>query len=236
MKSQRNFERRDVLITAPSIYLSAFGLTPSLANAAAPMDAAEAIRRGAAKIPGYGQTDVFYPSSFAGSWTMTREIERTGRDPLVLQYPFRFVQSIEDSLVVADRGFNQAELEKAILRAVSGTDETTAIRSYEWEKNNPNDLRLLFSDGFRKDIKVTKRATELTDEMVSSSEFQRLTLDDGRVPAISARRILTKWKVLNEKEMEGIEVVYNVPGGDPLTATGNTTPAVLSKSRLSLKR
>ncbi len=34
----------------------------------------EAIRRSAANIPGYGQADVFYPSSFIGRWKATRVI------------------------------------------------------------------------------------------------------------------------------------------------------------------
>jgi hypothetical protein len=214
-----------------------FGVVPFPAYATASMDATEAIRRSAANIPGYGQTDVFYPSSLAGSWTMTRDVEREGREPLRLTYSFRFVQSIEDDGVVADRGFNQAELEKAILRAVKGNDESGAVRSYEWARTNPNDLRLVFSDGFKKEIKVTKRATERSDTTVSSSEFQRLTQEDTKgIPQISARRVLTKWKVLNDITVEGLEIVYSMPGGDPMTAGVATAPSVLSKSRLSLKR
>merc|ERR1711924_115576 len=98
--------------------------------------------------------------------------------------------------------------------------EPASVRSYEWEANNPNDLRLIFSDGFRKEIKVTKRATECTDTTVSSSEFQRLTLDGGGVPKISARRVLTKWTALSDAEAEGLEIVYDIPAaGDPLAAS-----------------
>jgi hypothetical protein len=230
--SSRELGRRDVLAGA-----AMFGLIPFPADASPAIDPTEAIRRSAANIPGYGQTDVFYPSSLAGSWTMTREVELPGREPFRLIYPFRFVQSIEDDGAVADRGFNQAELEKAILRTVRGDDEPGAVRSYEWAKTNPNDLRLVFSDGFKKEIKVTKRATERDDTTVSSSEFQRLAQEDERgIPQISARRILTKWKLLDDTTVEGLEVVYSMPGGDPMARGVATTPTVLSKSRLSLKR
>ena len=229
----RNLGRRDVLVAAGAATIGGFAPLPAIA--APPMDAAEAIRRSAANIPGYGQTDVFYPSNFAGSWRMIREVEMSGRQPLRLVYPFRFVSSIEDNLVVADRGFNQAELEKAILREVKGDKELASIRSYDWKENNPNDLRLVFSDGYKKKIKTTKRATERTDTTVSSSEFQRLTLDDGRVPSISARRVLTKWQIEGDS-ISGMEIVYNIPAGDPMAASSNTTPTVISKSRLSLER
>lgn len=216
-----------------------FSSLPS--QAAAPLDAGEAIRRSAANIPGYGPTDVFFPSTLAGTWQMNREVDfGNGREPLRLSYPFRFIPSIDDNAVVADRGFNQAELEQAIAKAVTGReDASSAVRSYDWVPSNPNDLRIVLSDGSRKEIKVTKRATELTDETVSSSEFQRITQDDARgIPTISARRVMTKWKVINDSTLEGLEIIYSMPGGDPLAATAGTqgSPTLLSKSRLLLQR
>jgi hypothetical protein len=218
------------------------------ATSAAPLDAGEAIRRSTANIPGYGQTDVFYPSSLAGKWEMTRLVDfGNGRDPLRLNYPFRFIQSIEDNAVVADRGVNQAELEKAIRRTVlagkdtdnNTDDDGTSVRSYEWVPTNPNDLRLVLSDGTRKEIKVTKRATERTDGTVSSSEFQRITQEDQRgIPDVSARRVTTKWKLVDENTLEGLEIIYSMAGGDPMSAASNNKagPTVLSKSRMVLVR
>jgi hypothetical protein len=173
-------------------------------------------------------------------------------------YPIRFIRSIEDDAVVADRGYNQAELETALVRTVQrGKDEegeeiisTTASStinspkiSYEWVQSNPNDLRLVLSDGTKKEIKVTKRATERTVDTVSSSEFQRVTQEDvlrRGIPLISARRIVSKWKQVDESTLEGIEIVYEMAGGDPLstslTGSKNITPTILSKSRLYLVR
>lgn len=212
--------------------------SPTLpANAAAPMDAGEAIRRSAANIPGFGPTDVFFPSDLLGSWQMDREVE-IGDRTIKLSYPFRFIQSIEDDAVVADRGSNQAELEKAIVQTVTGNKEpSSTVRSYEWVMTNPNDLRLTLSDGKRKEIKVTKRATERSENTVSSSEFQRFTQEDERgIPVISARRVLTKWKIIDNSTIEGIEVVYSMGGGDPLADSSASQPSILSKSRLFLTR
>jgi hypothetical protein len=232
--------RRDLLLSPFLVASISWGFTvpTGAAIAAAPQDAGEAIRRAAANIPGYGQTDVFFPTSLTGTWTMNRQVEfGTGRDPLRLSYPFRFIQSIEDDAVVADRGFNQAELEQAILQTVMGN--TTRVRSYEWVQTNPNDLRLVLADGKRKEIKVTKRATERTENTVSSSEFQRITQEDqGGIPYISARRVITKWKVVDDNTLEGLEVIYDLGGGDPMAmsvATG-ANPTLLSKSRMVLKR
>ena len=236
--------RRKVLGIVLSLSIATTTFVSSLpSQAATPLDAGEAIRRSAANIPGYGPTDVFFPSTLAGTWQMNREVDfGNGKEPLRLSYPFRFIPSIEDGTVVADRGFNQAELEQAIAKAVTGRDEaggSSTVRSYEWLPSNPNDLRMVLTDGSRKEIKVTKRATERTDTTVSSSEFQRLTQEDARgIPNISARRVMTKWKLVDDSTLEGLELIYSMPGGDPLAATSGTqaTSTLLSKSRLLLRR
>jgi len=215
--------------------------------AAAPVNPAEAVRRTAANIPGYGQTDVFYPKAFEGNWKATREVLPTSGNGngLTLEYPVRFLLSIEDNAVVADRGWNQANLEKAIRLVSAGKeaatkeDETSFTPTYQWVETNPNDLRLTYGDGSRKEIKVTKRATEKTDETVFSSEFQRVTQDDIRgIPVITARRVMSKWKVVDASTMEGLEIVYDAGGGDPLAGSGASAEQnkILSKSRIRLQR
>ena len=248
--------------------------TPQPARAAAPLDAGEAIRRGASNLPGYGSSDVFYPESFAGSWKMTREVEFPSSSSLSpppvlrLTYPVRFLRSIEDDAVVADRGFNQAELEAALMKSTSKAPETepspaaattpSVVRSYEWAANNPNVLSVVLSNGTKKEIKVTKRATERTEDTVSSSEFQRVTQEEmvgayananantnsvGGIPVISARRVVSKWKKVDDSRLEGIEIVYAVGGGGDPLSTGlpslspqQQAPTILSKSRIYLVR
>lgn len=201
---------------------------------AAPATAGEAVRRYSANLPGYGPTDVFYPSSWKGSWTMRREVvSNDNPSAKVFEYPVRFLQSVQEDVVVADRGFNEASLE-TVLR------DSDAVQSVVWTVTNPNDRRLVFTDGKRKDIKVTKRATELTATTVVSSEFQRVSQDDARgIPVISARRVLTKWKMDDDGLIEALELVYDLGGGDPLASTISTNsgqqPKLLSKSRLRLE-
>ena len=170
---QQSIDRRFLV----SGILVGLGLGVALPSfAAAPTDAAEAIRRSAANIPGFGPTDIFFPEPLLGSWKMTREVELSGRNgKLTLTYPFRFIQSIEEGFVVADRGINQAELETSLVKSVFGKDDVPPMRSYEWAVSNPNDLRLVLSDGSKKEIKVTKRAVDQTVDIISSSEFQRVT-------------------------------------------------------------
>lgn len=224
-------------ILAGAFVTSSWTALPTGLEAAPPANPSEAIRRSAASIPGYGQTDVFYPLFFYGKWRVNREIVVSdevdpSKLPLSINYEMRFIKSIEDTAVVADRGFNEASFVKKF-----GNKQ---VLSYQWTESNPNDLRLVFADGYRKEIKVTKRATERTDDTVSTSEFLRITQEDTRgIPIISARRILQKWKVVSDTTIDGIEIVYDVGGalGDPLAmSSAPTTPRIIQKSRLTLER
>jgi hypothetical protein len=209
---------------------------PLACTAASPSSPAESIRRSAANLPGYGQTDVFYPLSFSGKWNAKRTIVSSetvdpSMLPMTIHYDIRFIPSIQDSQVVADRGYNEAAMENAL---------NNKVQSYEWSETNPNNLKIVFANGSQRDVKVTKRATEHTEDTVSSSEFQRITTEnnDG-IPIISANSVLQKWKVVDENIIEGIEIVKDVGGnlGDPLAATGApSSPKVVSKSRLLLQR
>ena len=92
---------------------------PLASTAASPSSPTEAIRRSAANIPGYGQTDVFYPLSFTGKWNVKRTIVSSetidpSMLPMTIHYEIRFIPSIQESNVVEDRGYNQAALENAL--------------------------------------------------------------------------------------------------------------------------
>jgi hypothetical protein len=227
--------------------------------------AAESLRRSSPNIiPGLGPADVFYPESFVGSWNMSRQVVLSEDNALTLNYPIRFLSSVDaktgQAAAVADRGFNQATLENALrvasLKLSSTTSTTTGstanvVQSYTWSASNPNDLRIYFTNGSSKEIKVTKRAASIvesenattTTATIESSEFQRVTLDDQTVPVISARRVLTKWKVVDGGSLvEGLELVYDMGYGgtsDPLafaTQQQQQQPKLLSKSRLRITR
>ena len=129
---------------------------PQFSLAAVPLlDMGETVRRSASNLPGYGSSDVFYPKSFQGNWKMSRDVQVNNNSPALLRltYAVRFINSIEDDAVVADRGFNQAELESALGRARNSNKPTPAPAippkiTYEWTQSNPNDLRIILPDGY----------------------------------------------------------------------------------------
>ena len=126
------------------------------------------------------------------------------------------------------------------------------VRSSQWSLSNPNVLRMQYTNGKTKEIKVTKRATERTESTVFSSEFQLVTQDDDRgIPVIFPRRVVTKWRTSisssdsdttknNDDDtaiqvVEGLEIVYDMTNGDANNAQ-QQPPNILSKSRIVLQR
>jgi len=221
-------------------------LIGSLQVSYAAADIGESIRRSAANIPGLGQPDVYYPPVFQGVWNVTRQVTFpsessdtvTEASTQTLEYKVRYLRI--DDAVIADRGYNQVNLE----RAIRGNNNVV-LQSIVWKETNPNDLRLVMQNGSRKELKVTKRATEKTDSSVFSSEFQRLTTqqDETAIPEITARRVLKKYRVVDANRIEGMELVYSIGGadgqfGDPLLTSlqQSQEPQLLSKSTLLLVR
>ena len=237
--------RREFLGVAASVVLLG-SLSPTGALAAGPATTAEAIRRSAANIPGYGPTDVFFPESWLGQWRVQRQVSFGGNadNTVTLDYLTRFLPSVEDGAVVVDRGFAQANLEAAV------ASSQATPPSFQWTYTNPNDLRLAWTDGRRKDIKVTQRATDyqqVAEGRLWSSEVQRVTSDGGSssVPMVTARRVVTqyRWEANNNDEtapriVQALEVIYDLGGSDPLQSgsgsAGNSV--ILSKSRILMQK
>jgi hypothetical protein len=231
-------------------------LTSACTTGAAHASPAEAVRRSAANIPGYGPSDVFFPGSWAGTWRVQRQVSLPNNSnndagavdvPLVLDYRVRFLLS-NDGAVVADRGFNQASLEAA-------ARQESRLPTYEWVASNPNDVTVAWPDGRRKDIKVTQRATDASSAVATtslwSSEVQRVTTMDRKdsVPYITARRVVTQYQYEEATTtlttasttplvVQALEVVYDLGESDPLrrqTGGGASTPSLLSKSRILMQ-
>ena len=207
-------------------------------------DSVELIRRGASAIPGYGPSDIFYPLQLTGRWNVTQETS----DAQTYHYDMRFLPSTTTATAcIQDRGYNLMRLETVGEETNRNSVSSRTIVSYEWSESNPNDVRLVLMDGSKKEIKVTKRATERTEDTVTSSEFLRITSEDMRgIPVIQARRVLTKWKIVSPHAIEGMEIVYDMSGGnlgDPLSMNlminpvanpVTVDPTIISKSRLHL--
>lgn len=129
---------------------------------------------------------------------------------------------------IADRAFNErsyyASLSEEISRLYSSSKSSMpSIRSLNWTPTNPNVLSLDYSDGSSKEIKVTKRSSDMSNDCSNlfSSEFRRITAVPasssgiaGGIPSVYKSRILTKWKKQgsNDNEIEGIEILYNEAG------------------------
>lgn len=186
-------------------------------NAAEPTTLGESIRSASTKgLPSYyGPTDVFYPSSWKGLWKARRI---RADDSIAANFQVRFITSLQDDGVVLDRGFSQRSLEK-----------TKGVISTEWVETNPNVLRVNYEDGSWKELKVTQRAAERTTSTVSSSELYRITTQSNGlgVPEIVARRVLTKWKAIDQNQIEGIELIYD---------TNQDAPRLLAKTKIILER
>lgn len=215
--------------------------TPSYAA----QTAGEAVRRGAANIPGYGSPDVYYPSSFLGKWKATRTIAASD-DPMILNmlfkqggelipinisYDVRFItvdgdegldKSKSIDKVIADRQFNELQYYNALKAKMEemGLPSPPSVQNISWSPFNPNVCTSTYNDGSTNEIKVTKRAAELDTNagLVSSSEYRRVTTTKGAmgIPSISASRVLTKWKTEGSGPSQVVDAIEIVYSDGPM--------------------
>ena len=190
----------------------------------------ESIRKAASNIPGYGVADVHYPDYFLGKWLATRSTISSNQAVDTVLYPVRFLSN-EDNLIIADRGYNlKSQLQN------DKNQKSNTINAVQWESSNPNVLTVQYANGSFLENKVTKRLVEdKSPDYFLSSEFYRVSqIPMSGMPAISAQRVLTKWrkKPLNDEDyvIEGMELVY-----DP-TDTSSPSGRLLSKSLIRLER
>ena len=182
-----------------------------------------AIREQAAKIPGYGQPDIFYPPYFQGSWQVERtcvgvveggtqtlstedaaiirsimeEAEALQNKPVAFKARFFFHRG----KLISDRAFNTFGFERAKATILSTSEPVEP----QWDPDNPNILTIGFASGLLREVKVTKRAVEDNSGNVQSfgySEFQRIADTNtagpqSSVPKLAAARILTRYRVVD---------------------------------------
>ena len=249
--------RRDVLNEAVAVPAAAAAAAAAVVTtfggappASAAQTTAEAIRRTAAVLPGYGQPDVYFPTSYLGRWRAKKTIvvsdnpylNANGLLPVTLTYEMRFISVDGDSKeeaenavggkVVTDRAFNEQSYYKALRNVVmessnGGSSKVPpALRSVIWVPTNPNVLSSTYDDGTAQEIKVTKRAATLEQDgagTASSSEYRRISdVGVNGIPLLRASRVLTKWRSDGES-VEAIEIVYaDGVMGDPMGGAGGT--------------
>lgn len=227
--------RRRTILAAPAALL-----LPLTAAANAAETPSEAIRLLSAKtIPGLGPPDIYYPPFFAGRWKVTRVVTSSDdafwsgvKLPVQFMSEMRFVpydaygKDVSDSgnpndvPAIADRDFNERAYQSSL--AAAGAP-VPAIRTLDWTPTNPNVLSLAYTDGSSKEVKVTKRSSDVQPDGsgVFGSEFRRITdvpasssSVAGGIPSFYKSRLLTKWRRADSdgNTIEGIEIVYNEQG------------------------
>lgn len=202
-------------------------------------------------IPGLGPPDIYYPPNFVGKWKVTRVITKSDEvfwdnlDQVGVQLPIsivsemRFVpydagkdfsgsvdeESNPNSPAIADRAFNEkscyAALSNEINRLYQQTKAMPPIQTLDWTPTNPNVLSLAYNDGSSKEVKVTKRSSDVSKDGMNifSTEFRRVTdvgatsggpSGVGGIPKIYASRLLSKWRQADNTNnlIEGIEIMY----------------------------
>jgi hypothetical protein len=202
---------------------------PRSTKAAGNFNIREEIARGAAAVPGFGQTDVFSPQSFAGKWRCELEISDVIDNvpeasallkeavPYVTAFvnkkPVVYMRSFvtgPDGQVVEDRGFGA----RSLTDALQGTQKENDARS-SWDRSNPNVLTFSTSrggvggSGVTTETKVTKRAIEKLDPdasgaaQVGFSEYSRLAeLNSGEGIGTSVPTLFGKRVLGRLKEVE----------------------------------
>lgn len=137
-----------------------------------------------------------------------------------------------NSPAIADRAFNEKSFNNALSlvleqlqsQGFSTTKSPATIQTLDWTPANPNVLSISYADGSSKEIKVTKRSSDIDGkgDGVFSSEFSRITAVPtnpssvaGGIPNVYKSRTLIKWKRADGGSpsnsvdlIEGIEMVY----------------------------
>lgn len=175
-----------------------------------------AIRKGAARLPGYGEPDVYYPDAFTGRWEVEGTVERvtsarelsalaalrerlSALEGRPMRYEARFFRDV-DGMVIADRAFNERERLMAEGVDVDGVD---------WSPDQPN-IVVVRAGPAVVETKVTRRAVERPDPgAFGYSEYCRVA-DAGsslavEVPAIFARRREARFR-FREQDIAGLEI------------------------------
>lgn len=194
----------------------------------------ETIADMASNIPGYGPSDVFYPSWFLGDWEAASELVAVdapqgqtlageaaitarsiaGTSAGVQRYPQRFITY--RGHIIADRAYNM----RGMMRNDSGQK---SIESLTWEPSNPNFLSVVYERNgipIRTDLRVTRRAvgvpTGRDADLFNISEFYQEVvgpsstgpLPTGRsvvAPKVTPVRCVTKFRLVGGPQIQAIQ-------------------------------
>lgn len=218
------------------------GASPKVAYATITGPTREAIADIASNIPGYGPSDVFYPSWFLGDWQATSELSAVetpqgealagepalraralvGTPAALERYPQRYIE--RRGKIIADRAFNA----RSMVRSSGGS---RSVESVEWDPSNPNVLTMtLKKDGasVRTEMRVTLRAVgapEGREDLFNASEFFQEVIGGGDgsptlaaappAPRVTPVRCVTKFRRVPGPQIQALQRVEVFSVGGP---------------------
>lgn len=217
----------------------------------------EDIASNAAKIPGFGPTNIVYPDVFEGIWEVDKEIYDVIPAKKYATLPLPVTFSLIDTLVSYKNKhllykdyYSRYNGNVVLDRAISSTNyarnlfgENNIIST--WDVANPNLLTVSRGNGEISELKVTKRAMEAppsakeyTGSTVGYSEYSRIAQVQGglqfAVPRLFGMRVLTRLKQGEDsdgKQYKGVERIY-VYEGDTLDI--GAEPLLTIKTRFTM--
>ena len=222
----------------------------------------EDISNTAAKIPGFGASNVVYPDVFEGEWSVDKDIYdifgKKGVDiaslPLTIDLldRVRDYQRRKEHLFFKER-YSRYEGKVVLDRAISSSNyyrellqEPNILSS--WDVSNPNLLTVTTPQGKITEFRVTKRAveesppaSEFSGLAVGYSEYSRVAeVDAGglalAVPKVFGLRSLVRLKQDPEAEVptfKGVERTYIYEAN---TLDIGFEPLITVKSRFIMKK
>lgn len=235
------------------VRLNTILLLPKVSIAATPL---EDIATAAAKIPGFGPTDIIYPDVFQGEWEVDKEIYQAEGNDKSQNIPntFDLVNALLPLPGTPKRiKYKHVYSNNVLDRAISGTsfcrvllNDANAIA--RWDVTNPNFVTISTSSGQTTEFKVTKRSMEdvpakKDGAVVGYSEYARVAQVDGSieyaVPKIFGVRTLVRLKQEERTHasapiiVKGVERLY-VYAADSLDF--GEKPLITVKSRFTMTK
>mmetsp|Transcript_31197 Transcript_31197/g.31736 ORF Transcript_31197/g.31736 Transcript_31197/m.31736 type:complete len:278 (+) Transcript_31197:46-879(+) len=239
--------------TAGTSALTLLSLDPNSLYSQANADIREQIAGTASILPGYGASDIFYPSFFEGYWT----VNRTYSEVLIEAPTFSFVDDAKklktksrsliydehyieyNNKIVKDRSYSTANY----FNALQSTNDMIA----KWDISNPNKLSVS-SPSFQYDILVTKRSVESIKESTSInkqkvfgySEFsiisENLSATNLSPPKVFGSRVLVRLREESVNKLRGLERFFVYPINSLDLGSSISKPVVTIKSSFTMTR
>jgi len=194
--------------------------------------------------PGSSESDVYYPSSWLGSWRTTRTITdiTSSRDVPTPHFMEGLRVGDQFSYVTSYIPYKDHVVRDRTRR--SHLSEYSPMQSVIfWEPGKPSSLEIRFEDRSVVSIRTKRRSMKYSDpttsgEFVAYSEYFRIEDSDALVADKSyAGRLCGRFNNVNADRIIGSERLYVYPKDSPeMINEGNSVSAMLVKSMTTLEK